>query len=72
MDSEDSMLLRDADMVLFVSVAFPKDLPHEAHPRQGIAPEPVSAGSFSKGRRSEGIETCGQPHPPVVPPEVGH
>ena len=45
------MLLRDADMVLFVCVAFPKDFPHEAHPRQGVPPEPVSSvGGYRAGR----------------------
>jgi len=53
-------------------VAFPKDLPYEAHARQGRSPEQVRYNlvAWDKGGKLIGVRT--QANPTMVPPEVRH
>ena len=50
-----SVRMKDSVLSLYVSLcpAFPKDFQNEAHPRQGLPPEPVSIGRQIKERGQE-------------------
>ncbi|OBZ70594.1 60S ribosomal protein L39 [Grifola frondosa] len=41
---DESVGLAELTGVICVKIAFPEDFPHEAHPREGVAPESVSRG----------------------------